>query len=109
MIKNKCPATGKTKYISESDANEAMVRIKNINKLKFKNKRSTGKSNQKRSYFCKHCNGFHLTSIITMNSVIKKHKNRNKIIKEFFKSIDVEAWKANSIPFDQGHIPPPRK
>lgn len=105
MIKNKCPATGKTIFLNQTIANETMVRIKSHNKLN-KNKKSNGKSNQKRSYFCKWCNGYHLTSIVDFKLSIKKKKEINKKAIEFLNSIDYVNWKTDSIPFDFGHIPP---
>lgn len=108
MKKNKCPATGKTIYDTQSIANEAIINIKSHNSLTLKNKRSTGKSNQKRSYFCKHCKGYHLTSMEIFKVVFKKSKQKNEEVKKFFNSINIEAWKADSIPFESGHFPAPR-
>ena len=107
MKKNKCPATGKIIYDTQSIANEAIINIKSHNTLNFKNKRSTGKSNQKRSYFCKYCRGYHLTSIEIFKLVFKKSKQKNEKAKKFFNSINIETWKMDSVPFDSGHFPAP--
>jgi hypothetical protein len=112
MKRNKCPSTGKTRYKTNSIARQAIITIKSHNSYNNKffrnNKRSTGKSNQKRVYFCTYCKGYHLTSI-ELYSWKSKGPNDAAIQRyKYLNSIDVEAWKADSIPFEQGHIPPPK-
>lgn len=99
MKRNKCPATGKTIFENQQVANEAIIKIKNHNKINFINKRRNGKSNQKRSYFCSYCKGFHLTSLEKFE--IKKRKPNDKEINKikFLNSFDVMKWKENSLPF----------
>jgi hypothetical protein len=112
MKRNKCPATGKTIFFTQTDANATISSISShnsLNRKKFKtNKRSNGRSQLKRSYFCVFCKGYHLTSIENMDYLYKKQKEQNEETKKYFESIDIDAWKLNSIPFDQGHIPPPK-
>lgn len=112
MKRNKCPVTGKTRYDTATIANEAMIKIKTHNSLNNKDfkstRRSTGKSNQKRSYFCKYCKGYHLTSMENLIIQYKKQKERNEEVKKFFTSIDIKAWKEDSIPFESGHFPAPK-
>jgi hypothetical protein len=43
-----------------------------------------------------------------MDYLYKKQKQQNEDTKKYFESIDIDAWKLDSIPFDQGHIPPPK-
>lgn len=112
MKKEKCSSNGKTIFLTQMDANNAISSIKSHNSLSGKhftnNKRSTGKSKQKRSYYCTYCKGFHITSIADINLVDKKKYERNENAKEYLNSINITAWKLDSIPFEQGHIPPPK-
>ena len=112
MKKEKCSSNGKTIFLTQVDANNAISSIKSHNSFSSNNfksgKRNTGKPTVKRSYYCVYCKGFHITSIADINLVDKKQYERNKSAKEYLNSINVTAWKLDSIPFEQGHIPPPK-
>lgn len=60
-----CNATGKTIYPTKGEANFAMNRFKNIGKhydiTGKRVKRRVKKAEQKRAYYCTHCQGYHLT------------------------------------------------
>ena len=111
---SKCSATGKTRYYSQSEAKEAMLRIKgkkgmydNITKRRYK--RRQGKPDQCRTYYCKHCKGYHLTSSATpviQKTIEKKFQQRirqtNGLVVTEQEAL---AWKADGIPFPETQIP----
>ena len=107
---SKCSATGKTRYYNQSEAKEAMLRIKgkkniydNITKRRYK--RRQGKPDQCRTYYCKHCKGYHLTSSTTpmMQKTIEKKfqqriKNTNGLV---VSEQEAQSWKADGLPFPE--------
>lgn len=105
---SKCSATGKTRYSTPGEAKEAIVRIKSKNKIfdystKRRIKRRLGKPDQCRHYYCKHCHGFHLTSMDAApkkKTIEKNFKYRVKKTQGLIKSADEAAdWKADGLPF----------
>lgn len=109
MKKNRCSATGKTMFINKQQADQALISLKSSaiynNKLFKNNKRVKNKVEQKRSYFCEYCNGYHLTSIKNKKEIDKKTEEKSLLKRKFFMSINVEKWKENSLPFELGKIP----
>ena len=107
---SKCSATGKTRYYNQGEAREAMLRIKaksgmydNITKKRMK--RRQGKPAQCRYYYCKHCKGYHLTSIaapVEQKTIEKSFqmrvKNTNGLV---LSKHEAEAWKTDSLPFPE--------
>lgn len=106
MKNNKCNSTGKTMYKSRGDAKIAMNFIKKINSSTTNN--HIGKSSQKRAYFCEHCASYHLTSTEAYKTKGFLEKDEFVLRRKFFKEFDIENWKTDSIPFEDGHTPPPK-
>lgn len=102
MEKNKCTATGKRRYSTIGDAKSALVSTKAHNARKGGSKKSTGKNNIKRSYYCKHCKGFHLSSkdYLSMNKYNENGKTEAKKKKGLIVTKkEVVNWKKDSLPF----------
>lgn len=107
---SKCDVTGKTRYTSPGTAKEAILRIKgkkglydNITKKRLK--RRQGKPDQCRTYYCKHCKGYHMTSSASpvMQKTIEKNfqmrvKQTNGLIVSEQEAL---SWKADGIPFPE--------
>ena len=79
------------------------------NKLFRNNKKTKDKISQSRSYFCIHCKGYHLTSMTSENNYKQREETQKDIDrKNFLKNFDIKKWKSDSLPFESGHIPPPK-
>lgn len=114
MTPSKCHMTGKTRYHDAGTANTAMMRIK-AKKDRFNNitnkryKRRQGKPDQCRSYYCKHCKGFHLTSSSTpikQKFIEQKFQDRIKVTNGLIVSEnEVTSWKDDSLPFPETQKP----
>lgn len=93
-MNRKCPATGKTTFSSPEDARTCMLSFRHKLKIKVQGKRvkrRIGKPEQKRSYWCRYCEGYHLTSWeIPKNKkaaeIIKNSKTANEEILERIKN-----------------------
>lgn len=108
--RNKCKGTGKTRYPDPGSAKEAMLKIKSAGRYydyiqnKRRNRRS-GKPDQCRYYYCKICQGWHLTSS-------EKGKSARKFIKEkklkskplLLDESQATEWKKDSLPFPNINI-----
>lgn len=98
----KCSATGKTRFATIGEAKNKMISYKAHNRSKNKSKRGAGKSSLKRTYLCKHCGGYHLTS-----EDYKSRNNFNEIHKQYvikskgliLTKEEAAVWKADSITF----------
>lgn len=106
MKRNKCNATGKTMFKTRGEAKIAMDYIKGMNSTTGNN--YTGKSSQKRAYFCEHCMSYHLTSTEAYKTKGFLEKDEFILRRKFFKDFDITNWKNDSIPFEDGHTPPPK-
>lgn len=105
---SKCSATGKTRFADPGAAKEALVRLKAKNKIYDNNtrkrqKRRLGKPEQCRSYYCKHCKGYHLTSMAAppvqktvQKNFLQRVKNTAGLVRRQEES---DAWKASGLPF----------
>lgn len=107
--RTKCHITNKTRYSTEQQARDHMLRIRNQERHytpdgKRCNRRMK-KAGQCRIYFCHDCKGFHMTSNPEYRS--KKHlteykKKRNYKLKDTEPSDEVISnWKADSLPFPE--------
>lgn len=105
--RKKCLSTGKVVFKTSGEAKNRLLSLKSHNKCKFKSG-SNKKPDVVRSYYCTYCRGFHLTSL---DESYKRRKPTDKYINKmkFLNSIDIEKWRKDSIPFEEGHIPPPKK
>lgn len=106
-VKNKCPSTGKISFKTSEEAKKRLLAIKSHNSFKNSSQKQEKKPSVKRIYFCSICKGFHFTSkdeSFKSKKPTDKHINKMK----FLNSIDIEKWKKDSIPFEEGHIPPPK-
>jgi hypothetical protein len=94
----KCDATGKTIFKYQNEAKKAIfdIKTKTSYKPQLKRKRKRKDGNVQRSYYCKYCSGYHLTS---HNIDFKKNSPINKKVKDFFNTFDITNWKNNSLPF----------
>ena len=109
MVREKCKATGKSRFPTPGDAKEAMNSLKTAIRYydttgKRINRRA-GKVKQCRYYYCCHCNGYHMTS----NDAPLGQKKREKIFKERVESTktlvknkqEAEEWRKDSLPFPE--------
>jgi hypothetical protein len=102
MEKNKCFTSGKRRYSTLGDAKIAIISTKSHNNRKGGNKKSTGKNNIKRAYYCKYCTGFHLSSkdYISSTKFAEKGKDELKNKKGLIVTKnEVMNWKHDSLPF----------
>ena len=93
-------------FKTRGDAKIAMDYIKNMNSTSGNT--HTGKSSQKRAYFCEHCMGYHLTSTEAFKTKSFLEKDEFVLRRKFFKEFDIVNWKTDSLPFEDGHTPPPK-
>lgn len=107
---SKCNATGKTRYTEPGTAKEALIRIKAKSKIFYsdtqrRQKRRAGKPEQCRIYYCKHCKGYHLTSMSAAPKQKKEQKNFSQRIKNTKGLVrtqqESDAWKATGLPFPE--------
>ena len=106
-VKNKCPSTGKVIFKTAGEAKKRLISLKSHNNHKKASCKKEKKPSVTRIYKCNFCKGFHLTSI---DESFKRKKPSDAYINKmkFLNSIDIEKWKEDSIPFEQGHTPPPK-
>jgi hypothetical protein len=112
MVREKCKATGKSRFPTPGDAKEAMAALKsNVRYYSVTGKRvnrKAGKVKQCRYYYCCHCNGYHMTS----NDTPLGQKKREKIFKQRIESTktlvknkqEAEEWRKDSLPFPETKI-----
>jgi hypothetical protein len=98
----KCDATGKTTFKDYHDSLKAIYDIKTNSSYKplLKRKRNKKDGNIQRSYYCRYCSGYHLTS---QDRKFKKNNIINDKVKSFFNNFDISNWKKNSIPFPENY------
>lgn len=108
MEHKKCSVAGKIRFATPGDAKESLEKLKGTGRFfnwlsnKRVNRRQK-KISQCRYYYCKDCNGFHLTSSVTpytkgsLKDIKTDWKKKSKGL--IVRPNEVEDWKADSLPF----------
>jgi len=103
---SKCRATGKTRYYDLGAAKQALLNIKTCTRFfdhiqgKRQNRRA-GKPAQCRIYYCSHCQGWHLTSLVkkSLRKDIKQLKQLTANL--LYDEQQAAEWKKDGVPFPE--------
>jgi hypothetical protein len=91
IFEGKCAASGKTWFRTAAEARASIINIKGVFRYlreRHKARHRWGKPSQKRSYYCSHCQGYHLTSWnFSSAKTEKENKAKHRFIVEHILSL----------------------